>query len=270
MIELPLRELPSYLRWFPSGTAGPTSLAEHVLATRTGRLWADRADRPRTVAITCAGHVLLSGDPGALQPGALAPLANRYVLAPARFLPALGSAFDRVVPWERMVYVHAEAPARPRPPRGVTVRRVVEADATALAVLGADSAWIQASWGGPARLAGSGHAWGAFHRGRLLAVACTYFLGSRYEDIAVVTVPEHRREQLALSCVVALCAGVEARGRTTSWTCSRYNRPSRLLAWTAGFRLEREYVHYATGTPTTKGVSGSRKPAAPVGGVSGA
>ncbi|MFD9818926.1 GNAT family N-acetyltransferase [Streptomyces violascens] len=263
MIELPLRQLLSYLRWFPSGTAGPAALAEHVLATRSGRLWVDRADRPRTVAVGCAGHVLLSGDPGALEFAAPAPLANRYVLAPARFLPALGSAFDRVVPWERMVYVHTEEPAVPRPPRGVTVRRLVDADATALATLGSDSAWIHASWGGPGRLARSGHAWGAFHRDRLLAVACTYFLGSRFEDIAVVTVPERRREQLALSCVVALCADVEARGRTASWTCSRYNGPSRLLAWTAGFRLEREYVHYATGTPAAKGVSGSRIPAVP-------
>ncbi|MFI5525753.1 hypothetical protein [Streptomyces platensis] len=32
-------------------------------------------------------------------------------------------------------------------------------------------------------------------------------------------------------------------------TCSRDNRPSRLVAWTAGFRLEHEYVHYLTGQP---------------------
>ncbi|MGW2860220.1 GNAT family N-acetyltransferase [Streptomyces sp. NPDC001205] len=263
MIELPLRQLLAYLSWFPSGTAGPTALAEHALATRSGRLWVDRAEQPRTVAVSCAGHVLLSGDPGSLEPAGLAPLADRYVLAPARFLPALGSAFDRVVPWERMVYVHTEEPAAPRLPRGVTVRRLVDSDATALVALGTDSAWIHASWGGPSRLAKSGHAWGAFHRGRLLAVACTYFLGSRFEDLAVVTVPEHRREQLALSCVVALCADVEARGRTASWTCSRYNRPSRLLAWTAGFRLEHEYVHYATGTPASNRVSADRITTAP-------
>ncbi|MFD7534719.1 GNAT family N-acetyltransferase [Streptomyces sp. NPDC059819] len=118
-------------------------------------------------------------------------------------------------------------------------------DATAsegLTSLGADSAWIHASWGGAAGLARSRCAWGAFRKGRLLAVACTYFLGSRYEDLAVVTVPDHRRQQLALSCVVALYAEVEARGRETSWTCSRHNRASRLLARSAGFRLEQEYV----------------------------
>ncbi|MFE3523395.1 GNAT family N-acetyltransferase [Streptomyces sp. NPDC059161] len=255
MIELPLHQLAAHIGWFPRATAGPTSLAEHVLATRAGRLWADRAVRPRTVAVAGAGHVLLCGDPGALDPAALAPLANRYVLAPVRFLPVLGAAFDRVVPWERMVYVRREEPAEPRAPRGVTVRRITTADATALATIDPESRWIHASWGGPAGLANSGHAWGAFHRGDLLAVACTYFLGSRYEDIAVVTVPDHRRRQLALSCVAALCADVESRGRSATWTCSRYNRPSRLLAWTAGFRLEREYVHHATGTARPQAVS---------------
>ncbi|MFJ8311661.1 MULTISPECIES: GNAT family N-acetyltransferase [unclassified Streptomyces] len=253
LIELPSHQLPAHLRRFPRGTAGPTALAEHVLATRVGRLWADHPDHPRAVAVACAGHVLLSGDPGALDPASLAPLADRYVLTPDRFLPALGSAFDRVVPWERMVYVRREKPtSRPQPPRGVTVRRLVATDALALASLDANSAWIHASWGGAAGLAGSGHAWGAFHKDRLLAVACTYFLGSRYEDIAVVTLPEHRREQLALSCVLALCADVEARGNTPSWTCSRHHRASRLLAWTAGFRLQREYVHYATGDVAAK------------------
>ncbi|MET7802597.1 hypothetical protein ABZS78_39705, partial [Streptomyces decoyicus] len=35
---------------------------------------------------------------------------------------------------------------------------------------------------------------------------------------------------------------IAARGHTPSWTCSRDNRPSRLLAWTAGFRLLRPFL----------------------------
>ncbi|MGW3323696.1 hypothetical protein [Streptomyces virginiae] len=31
--------------------------------------------------------------------------------------------------------------------------------------------------------------------------------------------------------------------------------PGRLLAWTAGFRPEREYAHYAVGTPVATGRS---------------
>ncbi|WP_405982394.1 GNAT family N-acetyltransferase [Streptomyces sp. NBC_00158] len=120
-------------------------------------------------------------------------------------------------------------------------------DAPAVAALGHGVAWIHRSWGGPEQLASSGHCWGAFHRGRALSLACTYFLGSRYEDVAALADPGHRRQHLALACVTALCRDIAARGRTPSWTCSRDNRPSRLLAWSAGFRLAREYVHYATG-----------------------
>ncbi len=120
-------------------------------------------------------------------------------------------------------------------------------DVPALAGLNPENAWIHSSWGGPADLAGSGHAWAAFAKGRILSVACTYFLGNLYEDIAVVTVPDRRRERLALACVAGLTADIQARGRTASWCCSRDNRPSRLLAWTAGFRLTREYVHHSTG-----------------------
>ncbi|MFI1471292.1 GNAT family N-acetyltransferase [Streptomyces wuyuanensis] len=249
MIEIAPHQLPALGRWFPTGSPGPGAMAEHVLSTGNGRWWADRPDKPRVLAAACADHVLLRGDPGALDPDGLARFADRYVEAPARFWPALGSTFERVAPWERMTYVH-QAQARvsvPRSPRGVTVRRLTPEDAQALARLESEHAWIHASWGGPGGLAASGHGWAAFAKGRILSVACTYFLGSAYEDIAVVTVPDRRRERLALACVGGLTADIRARGRGASWCCSRENRPSRLLAWTAGFRLTREYVHLATG-----------------------
>lgn len=84
-------------------------------------------------------------------------------------------------------------------------------------------------------------------------MACTCFHGTRYEDIACFTLPGHRRQHLALACVTALCRDIAARGHTPSWTCSRGSRPSRLLAWTAGFRLEDEYVHHLTGKPARRG-----------------
>ncbi|WP_443057785.1 SDR family NAD(P)-dependent oxidoreductase [Streptomyces sp. NBC_00724] len=262
MIELLPHRLPALSRWFPAGAPGPAALAEHVLTTGIGRFWADHAVQPRAIAVDCAAHVLLRGDPGALVPAELAPLGSRYIEAPARFLPVLGASFDRIMPWERMVYIRQEEPTSlARTPKGVTVRRITAADADSLAALGPGAAWIHASWGGPAGLAGSGHAWGAFHQGEAVAVACTYFLGSAYEDLAVVTAPDHRRRQLALSCVTALCADVTARGHTPSWSCSRHNRASRLLAWNAGFRLVREYVHHATGAPAVRGMPGTRIPA---------
>ncbi|MCX5380831.1 GNAT family N-acetyltransferase [Streptomyces sp. NBC_00091] len=247
MIEIQPSRLPALAPWFPAGAPGVAALAEHVLTTGNGRWWADRSLAPRVLAVESGDHVLLRGAPQALPPAALGPLASHYVQAPAGFVPLLRTAFARLDPWERMVYLRA-APALPaQPPRGTSVRRLTIEDAPALAALGPGAGWIHSTWGGPHGLAGSGAAWGAFRRGQLLAVACTYLLGSRYEDVAVLAAPGHRRQHLALACVTALCEDIAARGRTPSWSCSRDNRPSRLLAWRAGFRLHREYVHYATG-----------------------
>ncbi|MCX4680750.1 GNAT family N-acetyltransferase [Streptomyces sp. NBC_01433] len=248
MIELQPARLPDLAHWFPVGAPGVAALAEHVRATGSGRWWADRAVDPRVVAVSSGNHALLRGDPRALAPTALAPLASLCVQAPARFLPVLSTAFTCLDPGERMDYVHHASALPARPPRGVAVRRLVAEDAMALAGLGGAARRVHSTWGGPYSLAASGVAWGAFHRGRLLAVASTYVLGSRYEDVAVLSHPD-RRQHLALACVTALCADIAARGRIPTWTRSRDDRHGRLLAWRAGFRLEREYVEYATGDP---------------------
>ncbi|MFI0790321.1 GNAT family N-acetyltransferase [Streptomyces lydicus] len=253
MIKLSHDQVDAVSPWFAGGPPGTTALAEHALVPGVGHWWADRPVNPRAVAVSCADHLLLRGDPTTLAPLALAPFATHYVQAPARFLPLLGHAFDLLVPWERMAYVHRVPVAPPHPrPRGVTVRRLMPDDAPAVAALGSEAAWIHASWGGPAGLAASGHAWAAFDKEHVLALACTYFRGSRYEDVACLTVPEHRRQRLALACVTALGQDIAARGHIPSWTCSRDNRTSRLLAWNAGFRLEHEYVHYLTGQPARR------------------
>ncbi|MYW62627.1 GNAT family N-acetyltransferase [Streptomyces sp. SID8379] len=250
MIELQPRELPALARWFPAGTPGPAAVGEHALRTGNGRWWADRPVQPRALAVSCADHVMLRGTPDDLTPKDLGPLAHSYIDAPARFHPLLAAAFTTLTPWERMVWTH-QAPSTPSSlPRGMTVRRIEPADTNVLHTLGPDSAWITASWGGPLGLAASGHGWIATDRtGTALAIACAYFRGSRYEDVAVLTRPDHRRHRLALACVSALCDDITARGHTPSWNCSTLNRASRLLAWTAGFRLVHEYVHYASGSP---------------------
>lgn len=250
MIEVSPPDPRALARWFPTHSPGPATIGEHVLATGIGRWWADRPVQPNTVAVSCAGHVVLRGSPEELTPDVLAPLAGNRVEAPARFLPALGTAFDRLTPRERMIWTLQATPQPATVPHGVTVRRLEPADTEAVQELGPDASWLSASWGGPRGLASSGHAWAAVGRtGRIQAVACTYFRGTGYEDVAVYTALDHRRHHLALACVTALCTDITSRGHTPSWNCSLHNRASRLLAWNAGFRLVREYVHYAVGSP---------------------
>lgn len=254
MFELPRQTVPGtgrWASWFPAGSPGLGALPDHVRSTGTGSWWADRPVEPRAGAVSCAGYVVMGGDPRAVAPEALAQLAHSYFAVPDRFLPLLGASFERIVPWERMIWVQDAPGCDPRLSADVLVRRLTFRDASAVRELGPEPAWITESWGGPHGLAGSGHCWGAFRGGRLLSVACTYFLGDRYEDVAVVTVPDERGKGLAAACVRGLCADVAARGRTPSWTCSRYNEPSRRLAVKAGFRLVRAYVHYAVGAPAT-------------------
>ncbi|WP_424886876.1 GNAT family N-acetyltransferase [Streptomyces sp. XH2] len=238
------------MAWFPAGMPGLGAMPDHARFTRTGRWWADRPSAPRAAAVSCAGYTLMGGDPRAVPPGALAPLAYGYFAVPDRFLPLLGEAFERIVPWERMLWVRGDDALTPPSVTGmnITVRRLTSADAAAVHGLGPELSWIADTWGGPHGLAASGHGWGAFRDGRLLSLACTYFRGSSYEDIAVATRPEERGRGLATACVRSLCADITARGTLPTWTCSRHNEPSRRLAATTGFRLHRQYVHYAVGS----------------------
>ncbi|KOG33762.1 MULTISPECIES: GNAT family N-acetyltransferase [Streptomyces] len=255
LIPHPAHQPPSCARSFPVGAPGTATLAEHVLTTGHGTWWTDRPVRPRAVAVTSGRHALLAGDPTALAPADLSPLAGHCVEASARFLPVLTAAFDLLQPWDRMLYLHQADPATARLPRGTAVRRLRADDGPALAAAGLALGWTFATWGGAEGLARSGHGWAAFRKGRVLAVACARFTGSRYEDVACATDPGERRRHLALACVTGLTADVAARGRTATWSCSRENRASRLLAWTAGFRLHREYVHHTTGPATVSGTS---------------
>ncbi|MFF0729901.1 GNAT family N-acetyltransferase [Streptomyces sp. NPDC004134] len=253
------RSLP-WANWFPAGAPGPPALAEHALATGHGRWWADRPKHPRAVAVRCAEYAMLRGSPEALTAADLAPLAHTYLDVPPHFQPLLTAAFDRIALYERTIWICADPPRSPRPvPDGITLRRLTAADAVVVADLGSRLAWISDSWGGPRMLAASGHAWGAFAGRRLLSLAVSYVRGERYEDIAAVTLPEHRRRGLATSCVTALCGDVRDRGRAASWTCSGDLRMTMVPAWTTGFRLVRDYAHFAVGAAVGADRSGAAR-----------
>jgi hypothetical protein len=101
----------------------------------------------------------------------------------------------------------------------------------AAAAPAAGRARIHASRGGPAPLAASGHGWAAFRKGRVLAVTCARFAGTR--DVACTTNLGERPQHLALNCVQGLTADVTAHGRTATWSCAGDNRAGLLLAWRA-------------------------------------
>jgi predicted GNAT family acetyltransferase len=83
--------------------------------------------------------------------------------------------------------------------------------------------------------------------GQLAAVACTFFLGTTYEDIGVVTIPEYRRLGLSTACASALCHDIRARGHRPTWATSPDNTASLRIAEKLGFQLHRNDVSYVIG-----------------------
>jgi RimJ/RimL family protein N-acetyltransferase len=132
----------------------------------------------------------------------------------------------------------------PADPSGVEVRPLRPDDADAVERIDPSLLWIAKTWGGPAALAASGYAWGAFVLGRLVSVACTFFVGSRYEDIGVVTAPNLQRRNLSTMCVTALCVDILARGRRPCWSTTADNLASRRVAEKSGFRWARDGTMY--------------------------
>jgi RimJ/RimL family protein N-acetyltransferase len=230
--------------WLDAEQPGPDAIAGHVVATGHGRCWVDRPAQPRAFLLETGGNYLMGGDADAIDPAALTPLIRGFVAAPPTFAPLLDAAFDSVVRWDRVIY---QAP--PTPPAGHPdgVRPLLPADAGALAAMHPDAAWISKTWGGPAGLAASGRAWGAFAGGRLVAVACTFFLGERHEDLGVVTDLDHQARGLATACASSAWAHVASTGHAVSWSTSVDNRASRRVAEKLGFRFVRTDVLHVIG-----------------------
>jgi len=236
--------------WLEREQPGPDAILGHVLATGHGRCWVDDAARPRTVLAETGGNYLLTGDPDVVDPAALRPLVTGFVAAPARFVPLLHATFSQVTRWERVVYVapHRPPASAPVPQHGV-VRRLAPADTGALRALHPGVAWIAKTWGGPAGLAASGHGWGAFDGGDLVAVACTFFVGARHHELGVATDPDHRGRGLATTCAAQALWQAVSAGRIASWSTSPDNRASRRVAEKLGFTLIRHDALYAIGIP---------------------
>ena len=231
--------------WFLPDRPGPL-IGLHVIQTGNGACFADRWPEPRAVLMDTAGNYALRGEPEALPPAALKPQLAGFVEAPESFAPLLKAAFPELKVWERVIL---ELPEKPRftLPRGQVARRLGPADAYHLWGLSPESAWIGKTWGGPAGLAGSGRAWGAFVNGRLASVACIFFVGAGYEELGVATEPAFRGLGLSHACAGALCEDIQARGRRPSWTTSPDNAASLRVAEKLGFSVSRRDALYVVG-----------------------
>jgi predicted GNAT family acetyltransferase len=85
--------------------------------------------------------------------------------------------------------------------------------------------------------------------GKIASIAVPFYVGDTFEDIGVVTEPDHRRKGLSTACAGALIADIRGRGRVPSWSTSPDNTGSRGLAARLGFVHERDDVLYALRTP---------------------
>lgn len=228
----------------------------HILHTGHGTIQVDRWPQPRALLANTAGNCSLAGDPTAFTPADLRDVAG-MIEAPSPFLPLLQAAFSDLHLWHRVIF---SLPGEPHfsLPYPYEVRRLTAVDTVHLQSLTPETNWVAKTWGGATGLAASEMAWGALANGRLAAVACTFFLGQRYEEIGVATEPEHRGRGLGVACAGALCQDILARDHIPSWTTSPDNVASVRVAQKLGFIHQRDDCLYVTGMsiprPPTKPV----------------
>jgi GNAT superfamily N-acetyltransferase len=231
--------------WFAPERPGPL-VFEHVARTGHGRVRVDRWPDPRVVVAEVPGNISMRGDPQHLPPKELAELSG-FADAPPEWLPALHASDPEVGVWDRVIAVLP--PAATVPPPAADVRLLTPDDAPAFAGLTPGSAWIAETWSGVAGMLAARVARGVLVDGRVAAIAVPFYVGGTYEDIGVVTEPDHRRRGLSTACTSALIADIRARGHVPTWSTSPDNVGSRGVAAGLGFVHDRDDVLYALRTP---------------------
>jgi GNAT superfamily N-acetyltransferase len=255
MLRLERAQWPAMRALFVPEEAGPL-VGLHTLATRRGEWWVDRWPAPRAAIAFVGGNAAVRGDPAALRALGLVDVVGRWLTsferifidAPAALQASLAAALPGLRSWRRVILDLVRPRALPTPP-GVIVRRLRRRDAPALHRLEEDVRWISDTTGGPAGLAASQTAFGAFARGRLASVAAPFFVGERHEDIGVVTAAAFRGRGLSPACAARVVADIRARGRRPTWSTAPENAASLRVAAKLGFRKERDSVLYVAGKP---------------------
>ena len=246
MILLTPEQTTSLKNWFLPEIPGPLMIGLHVIQTGNGACLADRWPDPRALLVETAGNYTLLGEGQALSPEDLRPHIAGFVDTSEDFVPLLKAAFPKGKKWSRVIF-EQQAPPNPTSSRDYLLRRLGSSDTYHLWGLSPKSNWVSKTWGGPAALAASGLAWGAFVADQLASVSCTFFVGEKYEDIGVVTEPQFQGLGLSTACAGALCADIHTRGRQPSWTTSPDNIASIRVAEKLGFVLQRHDHLYVAG-----------------------
>lgn len=245
MIRLSVEQAGTLTDWFRPEKPGLV-IGSHILRSGVGTWYVDRWPDPRALLGETGGNYVLWGDPQAIAPMDIQPHIRGFLAAPETFLPVLRTAFSSLLVWPRIVLVQSKVPL-PVQPRIGSIRRLQPVDARLLQRLESEASWIYKTWGGPAGLAESGYAWGVFLSDEVVSIACTFFLGNRYEDIGVVTTSGFRGMGLGTACAAALCVEISARGHVPSWTTSPDNSSSLRVAEKLGFAWHHNDVLYVIG-----------------------
>jgi RimJ/RimL family protein N-acetyltransferase len=220
--------------WFEPERPGPL-IGSHVLNTGNGAIFVDRWPEPRAALAEIGGNYALRGDPHAFAPDDLRPRTVGFIDAPRGFEPTLRAAFPALTVWDRVIADCSKPPPEQPAAEGARIRRLVDDDTYQVFGLAPEISWIAVTWGGRPALAASGYAWGAFVDDRLVSVACSFFVGSDYEDIGVVTEADYRGRGFSTACAAHLCADIFARGKRASWSTTPDNVGSLHVAQNIGF-----------------------------------
>jgi RimJ/RimL family protein N-acetyltransferase len=225
--------------------------AWHVLMTGNGACLVDRWPEPRAALAASGTNYALLGDPDALDPIELVAHISGFVEAGPEHARLLRQMAGQATEWQRINQVQTATATQPSS-AGAEVRRLSAADAHHVWAVTPLSSWISGCWGGPAGLAASDIAYGAFVDGRLVSVACPFFVAERFEDLGVVTEPGFRGRGLSPACAASVCADVRARGRQPSWTTSPDNTQSLRVAAKLGFVEHHRDVLWVIGRQAPK------------------
>jgi GNAT superfamily N-acetyltransferase len=228
----------------------------HAIHSGRGACWVDRWPGARGGLVFTGGNLTFWGDPDALPGGALRDIVRSLLDEWDRVLIEVPLAFEtlvrRALPdlliWPREIFIHTRPPTLCTA-QGAEVRRLTRCDAEAVRTLDEGIQWISDTYGGPAELAQTATAWGAYVAGQLVSVAVPYFVGDRHEDIGVVTAEAFRGRGLSPACAAHVMGDIRARGRIPCWSTARDNTPSRRVAEKLGFVKHRSDALYIAGMP---------------------